>query len=93
MSLKEEQSDEYKNSRKRVRKMTAAWSHESTFILIGEVEKHECLWNHLIPEYKDRNLKDMAWTEISAVLGIPKSELPTKWNSVRGTFRVSIKSI
>lgn len=41
--------------------------------LVGEIEKHECLYNYKLAEYSRKDLTEKAWGEIAA-----KTELSGK---------------
>lgn len=74
---------------KRVRKFKEKWTTEQVELLIQEVEAREGTWNFLSREYRDRNLRELLWQEVAEKLGMPRSEVATKWNSPRSSFRVS----
>lgn len=75
---------------KRIRKLKEKWTQEKTDKLIKEVQIREGLWNILSKEYKDRILRDAMWEDVATTMKMPRSEVTTKWNSIRCSYRVSI---
>lgn len=75
--------------KKRVRKLKEKWTSELTEKLVKEVEKREGTWNFLSKEYRDRSLRETLWQDVADTMNMPRSEVATKWNSLRCSFRVS----
>lgn len=80
------------SSKKRVRKLQHIWTSEQTERLIEAVELRPGTWDYLTKEYRDRNLREALWQEVASELELTRSEVTTKWNSLRCSFRVCISS-
>lgn len=80
-------------SRKRNRKQVVSWSKEDAKRLLLAVEAEPVLWNHTAAVYKDRDKRDLAWSNIAAILGQPPDECTHKWNSLRVNYRVKKRII
>ncbi|XP_067647756.1 uncharacterized protein [Eurosta solidaginis] len=76
-------------TKKKVRKLAEHWTNERMEKLINEVESREGTWNFLSKEYKDRNARESLCQEIAEIMELPRSEVSTKWNSLRCSFRKS----
>ncbi|XP_067637692.1 uncharacterized protein [Eurosta solidaginis] len=80
-------------TKKRVRKLAEHWTNERTEKLINEVESRDGTWNFLSKEYKDRNAREALWQEIAEIMELPRSEVSTKWNSLRCSFRAAFNKM
>ncbi|XP_053674168.1 uncharacterized protein LOC128724469 [Anopheles nili] len=54
---------------------------------ISAVREHQCLWNPKSKAFKNKQIRDHAWREISKLNGLEVKKLKYKWASLRGSFR------
>ncbi|XP_049861974.1 uncharacterized protein LOC126355653 [Schistocerca gregaria] len=59
--------------------------------LIDQVQKYPVLWDYSKLKYRDANLRDLAWEEISQVLRKPKAVVKTDWRKLRDSHRNALK--
>lgn len=74
---------------KRTRKQTVPWTREETNRLVVAVEAKPLLWDHTAAVYKDRDKRDMAWSNIATALKKPAGDCTQKWNNLRVNYRVN----
>ncbi|XP_063384954.1 uncharacterized protein LOC134671109 [Cydia fagiglandana] len=71
--------------------MSFQWTNDNVFKLIEMYEKRELLWNTMLEEYKDRNKKHVAWTEIANAFEVEKYVVAKKMKSLIGQFQRELK--
>ncbi|CAH1638839.1 unnamed protein product [Spodoptera littoralis] len=59
--------------------------------LINEIEKHELLYNFLLPQYNRKDLVEEAWEDIAASTNMSISDCKEKWRNIRSSFLRSMK--
>ncbi|XP_046403751.1 uncharacterized protein LOC124169242 [Ischnura elegans] len=59
--------------------------------LVGEVEKHEVLYNYKLPGYSRKDVTEKAWKEVSVELGLPAQDCKEKWRNLRTVFMRKMK--
>ncbi|XP_036317374.1 transcription factor Adf-1-like, partial [Rhagoletis pomonella] len=59
--------------------------------LINAIEKHRCIWDKSLLCYRDKNKKDMAWRDVSAVVGESEADCRKRWKSLRDRFTIELK--
>lgn len=67
------------------------WCRDKTCRLIEEFRSRECLWNHQIKEYKDRQKRGDAWKELANMFGCEAAEVEKKMKSLIGQFQRELK--
>ncbi|XP_066988678.1 uncharacterized protein [Macrobrachium rosenbergii] len=55
--------------------------------LIEEVKKHPCLYDLRLEEYRDQQIKDIAWEEIARKLNRDCKTIRQEWKKLRDCFR------
>jgi hypothetical protein len=63
------------------------WSKEAVIKLIDLYRENYVLWDQTCAEFKDRNAKNKAWTEISLAMKVTKAEVQTKMKKLIGQFQ------
>ena len=63
------------------------WDNEMVDKLIDLYEARPCLWDIADPTYSKRNVKEKALSEIKEQLGMEKTAIKAKWNSLRAQHR------
>ncbi|XP_063233502.1 uncharacterized protein LOC134537172 [Bacillus rossius redtenbacheri] len=69
------------------------WCREKTCRLIDEFRLQECLWNHQLKDYKDRQKKSDALKELGKMFECEGSEVEKKIKSLIGQFQREVKKI
>ncbi|XP_046409110.1 uncharacterized protein LOC124174001 [Ischnura elegans] len=59
--------------------------------LVGEVEKHEVLYNYKLPGYSRKGVTEKAWKEVSVELALPAQDCKEKWRNLRTVFMRKMK--
>ncbi|XP_063220292.1 uncharacterized protein LOC134529780 [Bacillus rossius redtenbacheri] len=67
-------------------KMVKEFSPEEDELLIEEVANHPSIFDTSSPLYRDKNMKDNAWTDISAKVGRSDDECKWRWKNIRDTY-------
>lgn len=67
--------------------MERDWNQEQVVNLIDLYRERPVLWDPTNADYKNRNLKDYAWTEIAQGLRMAKVEVKNKMTKVIGQFQ------
>lgn len=67
------------------------WSQDQVIQLIELYRERTVLWDPTSPEFKDKNLKNYAWSEIASALKLAKSEVKLKIRYVIGQFQREYK--
>lgn len=67
------------------------WSRSKITVLIEMYRDKEVLWNPKNPSFKNKNLKNYAWSEIASELKIEKTEAQTKMKSMTSMFQRELK--
>lgn len=67
------------------------WNKEAVIKLIDLYRENHVLWDQTCAEFKDRNAKNNAWTEISLAMKITKSEVQSKMKKLIGQFQRECK--
>ncbi|XP_037955432.1 uncharacterized protein LOC119685264 [Teleopsis dalmanni] len=80
-------------TKKRIRKMQLNWNPELTQKFIMEVKIREGMWNIFSKDYKDRNIREALWQEVVDIMGLPRIEVSSKWNSLRCSFRAAFNKM
>lgn len=60
--------------------------NEFTENMIAEIRKYRHLYDTSLKEYKDCEMKDNSWTQISLTLAIDKGDLQKKWKNIRDSY-------
>lgn len=81
------------HKKKRNRKQIEPWSKENIVALVTAVEQKECVWNHLISEFRDRNKRELAWQTIAKEVRRLVDDCKHKWSCVRANYKVCIMMI
>ena len=64
-----------------------SWTDDETITLIEFYKENPLLWNHCLPEYKDRNLKRLAFERLKDVLVNHSDEdVKSHWHSLKTIF-------
>ncbi|XP_063364646.1 uncharacterized protein LOC134653250 [Cydia amplana] len=71
--------------------MSFQWTNDNVFKLIEMYEERELLWNTMSEEYKDRNKKHDAWSEIANAFEVEKYVVVKKMKSLIGQFQRELK--
>ena len=80
----EETSVDKKNPKKR--KINKLWTEEETIELIEQLESRPCLWDVYHATYSKRDVKELAYAELSDQFELPIAEIKSKVNSLRTQF-------
>ena len=80
----EETSVDKKNPKKR--KINKLWTEEKTIELIEQLESRPCLWDVYHATYSKRDVKELAYAELSDQFELPIAEIKSKVNSSRTQF-------
>ncbi|RZF44799.1 hypothetical protein LSTR_LSTR000751 [Laodelphax striatellus] len=59
--------------------------------LVGEVKKHEVLYNFKLPGYSRKNVVDKAWQQVATKMNMPVAECKEKWRNLRTVFMRKMK--
>ena len=79
-----ETSVDKKNPKKR--KINKLWTEKETIELIEQLESRPCLWDVDHETYSKRDVKELAYAELSDQFEIPIAEIKSKVNSLRTQF-------
>lgn len=71
--------------------MESEWNQEQVINLIDLYRERPVLWDPTNADFKDRNLKNYAWTEIGQALRMTKVEVKNKMTKVIGQFQRECK--
>lgn len=84
-------SSKRKRTRKPPPKVDHSWTDDQIIKLIEEVEAQVCIWNAKSADYKNINMRDIAWQAIATSFEgtIPVKQLSTKWRNLRRQYRAS----
>lgn len=63
------------------------WTNDQVISLIELFRERPVLWNQTISEFKNKNLKNYAWNEISQEMKVSKSEVQSKMRNLITTFQ------
>jgi hypothetical protein len=66
---------------------TVEWSRETVLKAIELYRDHCVLWDPTCTEFKDRNAKNNAWTDIVLALNVSKFEIQMKIKKLIGQFQ------
>lgn len=67
------------------------WTNEQVLTLIELYRERPVLWNQCLSDFKNKNLKNYAWNEISKEIKISKSEVQSKMRNLITTFQRILK--
>jgi hypothetical protein len=56
--------------------MATKWNSEKTIAFIQEYKTHECLWNFLSPQYKNKQMREAAYKQIVDAMDITGFVIP-----------------
>ncbi|XP_038210365.1 uncharacterized protein LOC119831164 [Zerene cesonia] len=60
-------------------------------VLISQIKQHPVLYNSTLSSYRDQNMRNNAWEEISKQLNIPVDDIKTKWSKLRNCYTNALK--
>lgn len=69
------------------------WGKEAVIKLIDLYREYYVLWDQTCAEFKDRNEKNKAWTEISLAMKLSKAEVQAKMKKLIGQFQRECKKL
>ena len=73
-------------------KEESEWTDEETEQLIGFYKQNEQLWNHNLPSYRDRNLKQLNYKKLNEILpGHNQDDLKKQWHILKTIFYRELK--
>ncbi|CAH1159840.1 unnamed protein product [Phaedon cochleariae] len=79
------QSDRYGRRDRQCGRMKISSNVEDSK-LIELVRQHPCLYDPKNPQYKNLNIRDNVWENISEAMGQPVEDCRSRWRNVRDTF-------
>lgn len=59
--------------------------------LVREIRERKCLYEKIHRDYNNYKMKEMAWDEISAILGTPVNKCKARWKSLRERYVREVK--
>lgn len=62
------------------------WPHSQVRKLIGLIKERQCLWNVKIPDYKDKDERERALSEIGEEFGMCSDEIRNKIHGLRSQY-------
>lgn len=76
--------------------MSVRWSEDVTMKFVTEYVRHECLWDARTEEYKSKQARQAAYTEIEDVMdieGFGSKEIVKKIKNIRSTYSQELKKV
>ncbi|XP_011193402.1 uncharacterized protein LOC105219139 [Zeugodacus cucurbitae] len=75
------------------RRKSTAWTRDKIASLIDLYRQHDCLWNHYIEAYKNKEKRTKAIADICRILHISKLEFGKKIHNLRNQFNSEMKKL
>lgn len=67
------------------------WTNDQVITLIELFREKPVLWNQALSDFKNKNLKNYAWNEISQEIKVNKPEVQSKMRNLITTFQRILK--
>jgi hypothetical protein len=67
------------------------WTDEETEQLVEFYKQNDQLWDHNLPSYRDRNLKELNYKKLNEIIGRNQDDIKKHWHSLKTIFYRELK--